>query len=115
MDARYKALKIYVRAYALAKVLLPLTEHYPKPQQYGGLASELREATLALLSAIITANETRTKKDHATIDAHLQRLETMLSLSKDLRYLSPEQHADLVMRLDEIGRMNGGWMKTATD
>lgn len=91
-----------------------MTEHYPKPQQYGGLAEELRAATLALLSAIITTNETRARSDHATIDAHLKRLETMLSLSKDLRYISPDQHANLAMRLDEIGRMNGGWAKTAT-
>ena len=38
-------------------LIFPATDRYPKPQQYGGLASELRQACLVLLKAIAVANE----------------------------------------------------------
>ena len=50
-------LKIYQKARDLAVLIFPVTDRYPKPQQYGGLASELRQACLVLLKAFAVANE----------------------------------------------------------
>ena len=50
-------LKIYQKARDLAALIFPVTDRYPKPQQYGGLASEMRQACLVLLKAIVVANE----------------------------------------------------------
>ena len=90
-----------------------MTDRYPKPQQYGGLASELRQTALALLKAIAAANEGHTRELHREIDTCLQQIGLMLELSADLRYITPDQMSALKNRADEIGRMNGGWMKTA--
>jgi len=35
----------------------------------------------------------------------------MLEVSADLRYISLEQKDTLTIRVDELGRMNGGWGK----
>jgi hypothetical protein len=50
-------LKIYKKARDLAVLICPVTDGYPKPQQYGGLASELRRDCLVLLKVIAVANE----------------------------------------------------------
>lgn len=90
-----------------------MTDRFPKPQQYGGLASELRQATLDLLKTIAAVNESHSRLLHEAIDADLRQIGLMLGLAADLKYMTPEQRDALLIRLDELGRMNGGWMKTA--
>ncbi len=89
-----------------------MTDGYPRPQQYGGLASELRQTCLTLLKTIATANESRSPILLREIDTYLQQIRMMLDVSADLRYISPEQRDTLNLRVDELGRMNGGWGKT---
>lgn len=90
-----------------------MTDRYPKPQQYGGLASELRQAVLDLLKTIAAVNESHSRLLHEAIDADLRQIRLMLDLATDLHYMTSDQRDALTVRLDEIGRMNGGWMKTA--
>lgn len=90
-----------------------MSDRFPKPQQYGGLASELRQATLDLLKAIAAVNVSHSRLLHEAIDADLRQMNLMIDLATDLRYMSPDQRDDLTTRLDEVGRMNGGWMKMA--
>jgi len=88
-----------------------MSDGYPRPQQYGGLASELRQTCLALLKAIAVANESHSSVVHREIDTHLQQISMMLEVSTDLRYITPEQRDTLKFRVEELGRMNGGWGK----
>jgi len=88
-----------------------MTDGYPRPQQHGGLASELRQACLSLLKAIAAANESHSPVVHREIDTCLQQIRMMLEISADLRYITPEQMDTLRLRVDELGRMNGGWGK----
>jgi hypothetical protein len=88
-----------------------MTDGYPRPQQYGGLASELRQTCLTLLKTIAAANESHSPILHQDIDTCLQQIQMMLEVSADLRYISLEQKDTLTIRVDELGRMNGGWGK----
>ena len=88
-----------------------MTDGYPRPQQYGGLASELRQTCLTLLKTIATANESRSPILLREIDTYLQQIRMVLDVSADLRYITPEQRDTLNFRVDELGRMNGGWGK----
>jgi len=92
-------------------LVYPITDRYPKPQQYGGLASELRQTLLTLLKTIAAANESHSSVVHREIDTCLQQIRMMIEISTDLRYVTPEQMDALVLRVDELGRMNGGWGK----
>lgn len=88
-----------------------MTDGYPRPQQYGGLASELRQTCLTLLKTIAVANESHSPILHQDIDICLQQIRMMLDVSADLRYITTEQRDTLNLRVDELGRMNGGWGK----
>ncbi len=90
-----------------------MTDRFPRPQQYGDLASELRQVTLDLLKTIAAVNESHSRLLHEAIDADLRQIGLMLDLAADLRYITSDQRDVLNPRIDEIGRMNGGWMKTA--
>ena len=90
-----------------------MTDRFPRPQQYGGLASELRQATLDLLKTIAAVNESHSLLLHEAIDADLRQIDLMVDLAADLRYIATDQRDTLKPRIDEIGRMNGGWMKRA--
>lgn len=104
---------IYQKARDLAVLIFPMTDRFPRPQQYGGLASELRQATLDLLKTIAAVNVSHSLLLHEAIDADLHQINLMVDLATGLRYITPDQNNALKPRLDEIGRMNGGWMKTA--
>jgi len=58
------------------------------------------------------ANESRSPILLREIDTYLQQIRMMLDVSADLRYITPEQRDTLNLRVDELGRMNGGWGKT---
>ena len=90
-----------------------MTDRFPKPQQYGGLASELRHVTLDLINSIAAANVSHSIVMHEAIDTDLQQISLMLDLAADLRYMTHDQRDTLMGRISELGRMNGGWMKTA--
>ncbi len=83
-----------------------MTDRYPKPQQYGGLASELRQAVLDLLKTIAAVNESHSRLLHEAIDADLRQIGLMLDLATDLKYMTPDQRDALRIRIDEIGRRN---------
>jgi len=106
-------LKIYQKARDLAVVVFPATDRFPRPQQYGGLASELRQITLDLLKTIASVNESHSRLLHETIDVDLQQIWLMVDLAADLKYITPDLRDGMRLQIDEIGRMNGGWMKMA--
>jgi len=45
-------------------------------------------------------------------DVTLTKLRFYLRLCRDLELLSPKQYAHAAGRVDEIGRLLGGWIKT---
>lgn len=107
---RHEQLIIWQKAYNLARDLSLATERFPRPQQYGGLASEIRKTALELVREIMRANS-----DGAgyapPIDALVDYLLVVTRMARDLRYISIGQYEAIAERALEIGRINGGWMK----
>lgn len=68
---------------------------------------------LDLLKTIAAVNESHSRLLHEAIDVDLQQIRLMIDLAADLKYMTQDQRDALRLRLDEIGRMNGGWMKMA--
>jgi hypothetical protein len=56
MVRRHENLKIWQKSYDLAKDLIQVTERFPRPQQLGGLASEIRQTALSLIRTVMLAN-----------------------------------------------------------
>ena len=47
MVGQHERLKIWQKSYDLARDLIQASERFPRPQQYGGLASEIRRTSVA--------------------------------------------------------------------
>jgi hypothetical protein len=105
--------RIVLAAYDLALELYPAVRGFPKSQQYL-LGRRLEEAALDVLCGLIAANKTRRKQARLrAVDAELEKLRLLVRLSCDLRFLGPKRYARLAERIDEVGRMLGGWLKWA--
>jgi len=48
----------------------------------------------------------------AEIDIELEKLRLLIRLAKDLRLLAMKQYGLIAERIDEIGRLLGGWIKS---
>jgi four helix bundle protein len=85
---------------------------FPKSEKFT-LASEIKALMAELLRLIIRANKKYHKKTTLQdIDIELHTLKTYVRLSKDLGFLPFKQYENWAKKLDEIGRMLGGWIKS---
>ena len=91
--------------------LLTLTARFPKRLRQS-LTTRLENVALEILEGVTTAayRSDRTKT-LAGINDGLNRLRVLVRLSHELRLLSDGQYGDAAQRMDEAGRLLGGWMK----
>ena len=105
---------IVLAAYDLVRDLYPVIRGFPKSQQYL-LGRRIEETALDVLMGLVEANTSRSKrKSLSAVDRALEKLRFLVRLSFDLRFISRKKYGDLAERVDEIGRMLGGWIKSVT-
>lgn len=86
---------------------------YPKSERFT-LASETERASIEVGVSITKANTSREKRrwlEHA--DVELARLKILVRMGLKLGFLPIKKYGALSEMLTEIGRMFGGWMKSA--
>ena len=101
------------KTYDLALWLLPKTEKFPRSYRFS-VGDRLIGYSLDLLLGLVAASYAAEKA--VLLEQASQRvngLRYLLRLSKDLRLLSVDGYGFAVERLDEIGRMVGGWLRAA--
>lgn len=87
--------------------------NFPKSERHV-LSAEIRQCMLRILRSVIVVNRRYFKKTTMQdLDADLDLLRSMLRLSLDLRFLPFKQYEVWSAKVDEIGRMIGGWMAWA--
>ena len=100
------------KAYDFTLWLLPKVESFPRAYRFT-VGERLASQTLELLTGLVEAAYARDKRP--ILDAATRRINAiryLLRLAKDLRLLSMDAWAFSAGRLDEIGRMAGGWKKS---
>jgi hypothetical protein len=105
---------IFVRTYDLLRWLIPATIAFPRQQRFV-LAEAVQQAALQLHRELVEA--AFAPQPAGTLrraDATLARLRHYLRLCRDLKLLSWTQHEHVARMVDEIGRLLGGWVKSAT-
>lgn len=112
MSTRHERLLIWQKAYNLTKDLMEITVRFPKPQQYDGLASEIRKTAFSLMETVMIANSTSGIATNQDLDRDIDYLKTIVRMARDLRYISIGQYEVISEKIVELGKMNGGWMKT---
>jgi hypothetical protein len=103
--------KAVLAAYDLLLTLHPAIRSFPKSQQFV-LGGRMQETALDLVTGLAAANVAARKREKLVeADAHLEKLRLLVRLSYDLKFVGGKMYEDLAGRVDEIGRMIGGWTK----
>jgi len=109
-------LVIQSRTFDLLKWLLPKAEKFPKAYRFS-LTQRLLNSALDLQDALIAAEVSRgASRLHSLVEAdtHLARLKIYLRLINEWHWISSGQYEHISRMLSELGRMLGGWMKSAS-
>jgi hypothetical protein len=102
---------VIVKTYDLALWLLPKVEKLPRSYRFT-LGQRITDTVLDLLLALVDASYRRDKGSAIrAASAKVNALRYLLRLSKDLRFLPLDAYHHVGEKLDEIGRMVGGWEK----
>ena len=108
----FRTLKVYGLSYQLAMEIYQITKLFPREEIYA-LISQIRRSSRAVPVNIAEGYRKRIYPQHfrsKMTDADAEASETMVHLDfcKDCEYITPEKHADLLMRYQEVGKMLGG-------
>ena len=94
------------------KWMLERTARFPKRLRQS-LTSRVENTALEVLEGVTTAAYRKERKAILTeINDGLNRLRVLIRLSHELRLLSDGQYEEAARRIDEAGRILGGWMKS---
>jgi hypothetical protein len=95
------------------KYLHNALNYFPKSEKFV-LAADIRNEFFEMLSLFLTANKSRDKKKYLfEADIKLDLLRFKIRIAKDLKLLNLKQYEILSRQLTEIGKMLGGWIKSA--
>jgi hypothetical protein len=74
----------------------------------------LKNRVYKILDLIIDANETQGSNIRFLnrIDMELKKLKIQVRFAKDRKHLSPRKQEIVIKKIDEIGRLLGGWIKS---
>ncbi len=103
--------RIVLAAYDLALDLYPAIRSFPKSQQFV-IGARIQDAALAVLAGLTAANAAGDKRRKLlAVNEEVDKLRLLVRLAFDLKFLGMKRYAALSERIDEVGRMLGGWMK----
>jgi four helix bundle protein len=103
---------IFTRTYDLLQWLIPATVKFPRAHRFV-LAEAVQRAALQFQEEILEAaySGRRPQASLQRADVSLTKLRLYLRLCHDLDLLSRGQYEHVSNKVDEIGRLLGGWRK----
>ncbi len=111
--ALHHTLPIYQVTYKLLVLATEVSRHMPRDFK-ASMGGKLREECLELALLIYRANAAADKVPHLTrMLEHLQVVELLFRLSRDLHLVSVKQYAAAIEHTAAIGRQASGWRKAS--
>ncbi len=105
-------LTIYQKTYDLMLYFFPIVDRFPKHEKFV-LCSHLKNCLLAISRRVVRANKSRNKRPMLfDIDVLIEEFRMLVRFAHDRKYLSKKSYAETSMRVGEIGRLLGGWIKS---
>ena len=106
-----KDLIIYQKLYDLIMYAFPIVNRFPRNQRFV-LAQQIENALLDAAQLVVEANLLRDKREVLLqLDIQLDMVALLVRIAHDLNLLSHRHYGQMSMRLDEVGRLLGGWRK----
>ncbi|MFH1233669.1 MAG: diversity-generating retroelement protein Avd [Patescibacteria group bacterium] len=104
---------LFQKFYDFTLWIYPTINKFPKTQRFV-LGQQISNTVLEILKKIIQANAEKYKVPYQKqISIELDKLRILMRLSKDLKFLSVKQYEFSADKINEIGRLLGGWIKSA--
>lgn len=103
---------IFQKVYDLILWMYPLINKFPKSQRFV-LGQQLENTLLEILKGVIQANQERNKLEilkQVSID--LDKFRILYRLAKDLKFMSIRQYQFGAEKINEVGKILGGWIKS---
>jgi hypothetical protein len=101
------------KAYQFLLWVVPALEKFPRSQRFL-LGDRIETTALTVLEGLVDATYSRqVETTLRQVNLALERLRFLFRLSKDLHYLDLKRYEYVAREIDEIGRLVGGWLRTA--
>ena len=108
----FQNLPIFEKTYELILWLYLTVNKFPKSQRFV-LGQQIEKTFLEILGGIIQTNQEKNKLPYLKkISVELDKLRILIRLSKDLKFISIRQYEFVAEKINEIGKMLGGWIKS---
>ncbi|MBN1479307.1 diversity-generating retroelement protein Avd [candidate division KSB1 bacterium] len=104
---------ILTKTYDLLRYIIPQLAKFPREQKFI-LADRIETHILQILEDLVEAyySERSVKRPILIrVNLKLEKLRFLIRLSHDLQFFSHRQYGYLADKINEIGRMVGGWLK----
>ena len=104
--------QIHQKVYDFMCWFFPIVDNFPKFEKFA-LCTRIKNTILDIEREILRANKSRNKLPHLDeIDLMLEELRLLIRFSHERKYLSDKKYSNSAKKVDEIGRMLGGWIKS---
>ncbi len=111
----HRDLVVWQKAMQLVVAVYHVSKSFPKEETYG-LTSQSRRASVSIPANIAEGQGRRLTKEFQQFLAHargsLLELDTHMELALRLGYINTEQHAAIQEKLDEVGRLLNGLIRS---
>jgi hypothetical protein len=104
---------IVQKAYEFSLWMIQKVENFPRSYRFS-VGDKLVQGVLDMLLRLVDAAYSRDKASILTeVNRLLNRMRFLLRLAKDLKLLTVDSYGHAAERVEEIGRMAGGWRKAS--
>lgn len=114
-DKPHKKLDAWKLSFEFVKEIYLATEAFPSSEKFG-LTSQLRRASVSIPTNIAEGAGRKSKKEFihflSIALGSVSEVDTLLLLSRDLKFINAELTDELLMKLDVIGKLIFGLMKS---
>jgi len=114
----HRDLIVWQKSMDLVVAVYRATDTFPKTEVYG-LTSQIRRAVTSIPANIAEGQGRRLPKEFVQFLANargsLWELDTHLEAAMRIGFLSPDTHHELPTRMDEVGRMLNGLMRSVSN
>ncbi len=102
---------LFIHWYDFSKWLLVKIDTFPKKVRMS-FCNRIADLTLNIIEGIIDARYSRKKGELLhQIDLNMEKLQVLLRMCHDLAYLDHKGYEFTSKKINEAGRMVGGWRK----